>query len=188
MKCFANWFTNKLIQWGIIKTDEQELYAYGFWQGMFILLNLVTIVIIGLLARMLWQSMLFTITYVILRSMAGGYHARTQQGCYLFSVLLILAVLSMLKWFPWCTIWSVIISLTPTLAIFLLAPVEDENKPLDETEQIVYRKRSRYISLTLAIATLILLAVGLATIAHCIVASLLASAFMLVLGKLKKMR
>lgn len=188
MKYFANWFTDKLMQWNIVKIEDRELYAYGFWQGVFFLLNLATVVVIGLLSDMLWQSLFFTAVYGALRSMAGGYHARTQRSCYIFSILLLLAVLGMLTWFPWSTLWSITMTVASTLIVFLLAPVEDENKPLDEAEQVVYRNRSRWISVILAAVAAILLAAGQPPIAHCIVISVLASAFMLVLGKLKNNR
>ena len=33
MEYLANIFTNKLVKMHIIKDEDKELYAYGFWQG-----------------------------------------------------------------------------------------------------------------------------------------------------------
>ncbi len=84
MKHFANLLTNKLVVWNIIKSEDRELYAYGFWQGTILIINFITVVIIGLLCHMLWQSLIFMLAYGVLRPVAGGYHARTQRNCYIF--------------------------------------------------------------------------------------------------------
>lgn len=89
MQHLANIFTNKLIKYQIIKVEDKELYVYGFWQGGIFIVNLVTVIIIGLLFNMLWQSLVFMVAYGLLRPMAGGYHARTQYNCYILSIILI---------------------------------------------------------------------------------------------------
>lgn len=185
MKYFANRFTDKLVQWNIVKSEDRELYVYGFWQGVILVFNFATVVIIGALLQMLWQSFTFMLTYGILRPTAGGYHARTQRNCYFFSILLLLAVLGLLRWFPWSPLWKATLLGIFAIIIFLLAPVEDENKPLDETEQQVYKKRSRWITAVLSAAAIILLVLKLSPLTYCITVAVMASAIMLVLGKLK---
>lgn len=188
MKNFANLLTNKLVVWNIIKSEDQELYVYGFWQGAILIFNFITVVIIGLLCNMLWQSLIFMIAYGALRPVAGGYHARTQRNCYIFSILLLLTILTLLHWFPWNAVSGISIAAAATCVVFLLAPVEDENKPLDKTEQVVYKKRSRWISFALLGSIVILMMIEKFETAYCIAAAIMASATMLVLGKLKNIR
>ncbi len=185
MKNFANLLTNKLIVWNIIKSEDQELYAYGFWQGAILIFNFITVITIGLLCNMLRQSLIFMLAYGALRPVAGGYHARTQRNCYIFSILLLLSVLALLHRFPWNAVSGISIAVAATCIVFLLAPVEDENKPLDKIEQVVYKKRSRWISLALLGSIVILIMVEKFETAYCIAAAIMASATMLVLGKLK---
>ncbi|NMA66182.1 MAG: accessory gene regulator B family protein [Clostridiaceae bacterium] len=187
MKYFANLFTNKLVVWNIIKSDDRELYAYGFWQGTILIVNFITVVIIGLLCHMLWQSLIFMLAYGVLRPVAGGYHARTQRNCYIFSILLLLAVLALLHQFPWNAVRGIFAAVVATCIVFLLAPVEDENKPLDKIEQLVYKRRSRWTSLLLLCITIILMMIGKSETAYCIAVAIMALAVMLVLGKLKNM-
>lgn len=35
MEHLASRFTDKLVQWNIVKSEDRELYVYGFWQGKF---------------------------------------------------------------------------------------------------------------------------------------------------------
>ncbi len=94
MHQLAERFTNKLIEWEIIKSEDKDLYTYGFWQGTIFIGNLLSVVVVGLLFGMLWQALVFTAAYGLLRIVAGGYHARTQRNCYIFSIAMIIVVLS----------------------------------------------------------------------------------------------
>lgn len=188
MEHLAGRFTDQLVQWNIVKSEDRELYVYGFWQGAILVFNFATVVVIGAIFQMLWQSLVFMLAYGVLRPVAGGYHARTQRNCYIFSILLLLAVLGVLHWFPWNPIGCIVFMLAAITVVFVLAPVEDENKPLDETEQKVYKKRSRWIALMLSATAFILLVLKLYPIAYCVTVAVMVSAIMLVLGKIKNMK
>lgn len=187
MEYLANMLTNKLVKMQIVKDEDKELYAYGFWQGAIFLFNLATVVIVGLLFHMLWQSLVFMVAYGLLRPVAGGYHAKTQRNCYILSIVLIITVLCAIKWLPWNTWASLIILLISTSFVFLLAPVEDQNKPLDELEQLVYKKRSRIITILLLFLAVLFIGAGQSQITNCITISIFASAIMLILGKIKNL-
>lgn len=185
MEHLANVLTDKLIELQIIKSEDRELYAYGFWQGSIYILNLASVAVVGLLFGMLWQSFIFTVSYGLLRPVAGGYHARLQRNCYIFSLILIIAVLCALQWLPWNSIICLVMLLLSDMVIFILAPVEDENKPLDEKEQMVYKQRTHIILLFLSAMILFFLLIGRIQLASNITISVLASAIMLILGKIK---
>lgn len=53
---FSECITQSLIDNQIIESEERELYRYGIQQGLTIVLNLVTTLLIGLLCDMIWQS------------------------------------------------------------------------------------------------------------------------------------
>jgi len=74
------------------------------------------------------------------------------------------------------------------IIIFVLAPVEDENKPFDATEIIVYRKRSRISLCILTAMSVIFLLADNTPIASCIIVSVMVVSVMLVLGKIKNLR
>jgi accessory gene regulator B len=147
MRSIPETLTERLMEWQIVKDEDRELYTYGFRQGAVLIFNLIIIIAAGLLFNMLWQSLVFTAAYAGLRTSAGGYHARTQRDCNILSVFLIIAVLCALKWIPWSGAACLIAVAVARITVLVLAPVEDENKPLDETETVVYRKRSRSLFL-----------------------------------------
>lgn len=183
MKKLANKLTDKLVLYQIIEDEDKDLYSYGIWQGIVLFFNFATALAISCSFQMLWQGIVFTIAYGFLRSYAGGYHSRTQTGCYLFSVVLITAVLSLIKFAPWNNVGTAVILILSATIILALSPQEDENKKLDEKEQIIFKKRTHIVLFVLIGLTLLSNYIGKLSFSICIVMSIATSAFMLVLGK-----
>lgn len=182
---FSECITQSLIDNQIIESEERELYRYGIQQGLTIVLNLVTTLLIGLLCDMIWQSIVFTVAYIPLRSFAGGYHAKTPTRCYIFSIALMFAVLLAMKLVPFTVFICGIMLSVSGVIILWLSPVEDRNKPLDAVERRVYRQRALLIwTFELAI-TVICLWLQIMPLAICLTATLTVMAVMLLLGQLK---
>ena len=127
-------------------SDENELYIFGINQCLNMLLNILTALFIGILFGEVLQILLFMLAYVPLRSYAGGWHSRTPFRCYIFSVIMLIVVsigmkyLYMVEW-----VYYVVLA-AAALVVLWLSPVEDQNKPLDETENKVYKKRTVLIA------------------------------------------
>ncbi len=135
----------KLVEKNTISSENKPIYQYGIQQGFTIGLNILTTLIIGLIFQMVIESFLFLAVYIPLRSFAGGVHAKTANRCYVYSTLMIIAALLVIKFFPFGIFIGSCLSLISGAIIFLLAPVETANKKLDELEKQVYKKRARII-------------------------------------------
>lgn len=177
--------TNAIAQNGTIKAEDKELYKYGIQQGMMILLNLCTTLIIGAVFKMVWQSILFTAAYIPIRSYAGGYHSKTPQRCYIFSMLMIIAVLWGMKYFNNTYFICIALLVFASIIILLLSPVEDKNKPLDKLEKHVYKKRTLIILGIEILIILLFLVIDILSISFCMVIALFSLSIMLVLGRIK---
>lgn len=177
--------TNAIAQNGTIKAEDKELYKYGIQQGMMILLNLCTTLIIGAVFKMVWQSILFTAAYIPIRSYAGGYHSKTPQRCYIFSILMIIAVLWGMKYFNNTYFICIALLVFASIIILLLSPVEDKNKPLDKLEKHVYKKRTLIILGIEILIILLFLVIDILSISFCMVIALFSLSIMLVLGRIK---
>ena len=185
LKELSNKITKKLVDINIIEEADSELYEYGFWQGGVLIFNFLTVVLLGILFNMLLESIIFLIFYGVLRTIAGGYHARTQNTCYILSIMLMIVVLIMLKTFPWNIILCCILTVLSISVIFILAPVQDENKLLDEIEKKFFKKLSRIISLLYGFIIFLLFLFNKNELAYCVVISLFKLTIMLVLGKIR---
>ena len=93
-----------------------------------------------------------------LRIYTGGYHSSTHSGCYILSVVLTVSVLTAGKYIiaVGLNYLCVALGIIGIILIIWLAPVEDCNKPLDQIEKKVFRKRSM-ISLVIWFVVMIVL-------------------------------
>ncbi|MCQ4638514.1 accessory gene regulator B family protein [Anaerovorax odorimutans] len=176
----VNFLVNSLIESGSIEKEEKELYVFGVNQALLFLVNIVTTLGIGILFDMLWQSLLFTVAYIPLRRYAGGYHAKTPQICYCFSILLTICVLLSIKYILWENIQIAVVLFISFMVIMKKAPVASENKPLELYEKKLYKIRARLI-LLVEIVVALLAKLFLAEVTICIVVAISCAAIMLLL-------
>lgn len=166
-------------------SDENELYIFGVNQFLNMLLNILTALFIGILFGETLRIILFMLAYVPLRSYAGGWHSRTPLRCYIFSVIMLIVVsigmkyLSVAEW-----IYYVILAVA-TLIVFVLSPVEDRNKPLDEIEYKVFKKRTMLITAAELTVALLLKLLTLDNLFVAVIYSFFVLSLMLVSGKVK---
>lgn len=166
-------------------SDENELYIFGVNQFLNMLLNILTALFIGILFGETLQIILFMLAYIPLRSYAGGWHSRTPLRCYIFSVIMLITVsigMNYLYMEDW--VYYVVL-VASVLVMLILAPVEDRNKPLDETEHKVYKRRTTLIAVIELIIALILKLLISDSLFIAIVYSFVVLSLMLIAGKVK---
>ena len=84
----------------LCKEDDKEtleLYEYAIYIVLSAILHIVTIIILGVCFDMLFESIVFYGSFILIRKFAGGYHAKTPIRCYLFSAMSNIIVLSAIK-------------------------------------------------------------------------------------------
>jgi len=136
-------YADRLVLDEIVFEEDKVLYVYGLKQGLLIVANMLTIVSIGYLFGLVWQSIVFMAAYFPLRSFAGGYHVRTPLRCYWLSILLVVVEFGAIRYFYWTETLMFMMLLLSGSIIFFYSPTEDSNKPLDTVEVVVYKKRAR---------------------------------------------
>lgn len=101
MKRLVSIILNFMIKNNVISkdTEEIEFYRYGIEITLSSLINITLISIIGIVTDYTFESMMFLVVFIIMRSFTGGYHANTyinsdmeehQKNC---EVLLIFTIL-----------------------------------------------------------------------------------------------
>lgn len=178
-------FTQKMIHAGTIEKEDEAIYIFGLHQGIMLLLNLLTTLMIGLIFGMVWESLFLLLVYIPIRSYAGGYHARTELQCYILSVVMIVSMLWIVKSFSGEILLNFIMFVIGVVSILFLAPLGDKNKPLDDMEQIVYRKRARILLSIESLFFGIFLFFSWNIVAMCISVSLFGLACLLFIAALK---
>lgn len=135
----------KLIADGAIEEEDKEIYEYGFTQGITMIVNILCTILIGICMNMLAEDIIFMVTYIPLRIYSGGFHAKTKLRCFIYSNLLVVLVLGLTRFLADYTYFMLVAGIIGAGCVIFLAPVEDQNKPLDEKEVEVYGKKARRI-------------------------------------------
>ncbi len=174
-----------LVRSSVIEAEDAEIYIYGINQILVSVLNVSSALIIGLIFGTLLEIAVFLTAYIPLRSFAGGYHARTPLRCYIYSLIMLIIVSIGLKYLH-IEMWGYYaVLLAAVLIVLVLSPVEDNNKPLDDVEYKVYKRRAMLIAaIELAISILLKL-IGLDNLFIAVVYSFAVLGFMLIIGALK---
>jgi accessory gene regulator B len=142
----------------IISSDDKAMYIYAY-EAMFArILGWGTLLLLGIIFQCISGTIAFFIVFFPLRIFAGGYHARNYEKCYMTSTVTF-AFLTFGSRFivsdinPLILIIIVVACLT---TILVLAPVGDENKPLDQFEQIKYGIIAKVIATVEAIVIILM--------------------------------
>jgi len=126
----------------VIDQDKTSIYRYGLNQLAFLALHLLTYGLLAYFFGEMKQLLVFLVLFIPLRIFAGGYHAETRTACYVISVMIVFAALSVLRHATSnLPIWMILI-LSSYSVIFFLSPRESINKPLCEIEKKTYRRSS----------------------------------------------
>lgn len=179
--------TEALYKSQVIAEEDKELYTYGFFvllsKGLFFLVS----ALFGWMLGVLWESIVFYIMFSMLRSYAGGFHASKESVCTCCTTAsLFLSSLSILYMqrignsiIPFC------ILAVCGAVIYLLAPLDSEDKPLTRAELVLYRQKTRAIDITIVIISIVGLCLHLPAILHAASISMALECVLLVLGKVK---
>ncbi|MGN9165753.1 accessory gene regulator ArgB-like protein [Tissierellaceae bacterium HCP3S3_D8] len=171
---------------GIIEDEERDIYSYGLHQGLLIIINIMTAMLIGFIFKGLWEVIIFMMAYIPLRIYGGGYHAKTELRCYFFSVALIVISLLLIRSIPIVKFTVLAIASISGVIVYVLAPVEDKNKPLDDIENKVYKRRTRIILAIEILAVLVLYILGFKEASLVISVAILMLSLMMIGGRLKR--
>ena len=174
-----------LVRSGVVKEEDAEVYIYGINQILAYVLNASSSLIIGLIFGVTFEIIIFMAAYIPLRSFAGGYHAKTPLRCYIFSVIMLIVVSIGLKYLSVSEWVYYAVLLASVLGVLVLSPVEDRNKPLDEMEHKVYKKRTVFIAAAEFAVCLVFKLVRLDNLFLAMVYSFAVLSFMLIVGKVK---
>lgn len=130
---------------GLISSDEVEIVEYGLENLGSSLLGMFITLIIGFCFDFFWGSIWLWLLVFPLRKNAGGYHAETKGKCMLFSTaILFISIISFVQ-FKWSMKGYIMIATFFFFIIFIMVPVENCNKLLEQDELGIFKKRSRIV-------------------------------------------
>lgn len=150
----ADFFVNN----NIISSKEREIYVYGSEAIFSALVNMIIVILSGLIMHEMLNAFIFYAVFLVMRKYCGGYHAKTHLRCNLIFALNILIVLLLIKNTSVINVsFYVTAIIISNILIFWLAPIVNENKPLESPEIEKYRKIAKIFCLVFTVITVLLI-------------------------------
>lgn len=146
-----------LEKYKVIPIEHREVYLYGLELYLEKILHLVMIIVISAIYARLLEGMIFVFLYSGLRKSAGGYHAKTSEGCILFTVLIVNLVMFLVCSNKLMFKNGLDLSILGGILIYFLAPMDCENKPIDQHS---IRKIRKKVLITLSIFIIVFTIIG----------------------------
>lgn len=167
-----------------LSEEEREIAEYGLYQGGVLLGGVLVALALGFLMGILGETVLFLIVTYFLRIYAGGYHAKTQLRCGIFSFICTLIFFLMIKYHIFSGVILHAVSAVSAALIVAFSPVGCPNKRLDDAEKRHYGRKAKIIVLAECVVYLVLSIFSLQTCCRIIGLSWLFVALFVMLGKI----
>lgn len=180
----AGWLSQRMLERGIIREEERELYEFGIRNGMILFLDIATAFLIGLLTTKLAVVAIFTVSFMVLRSYTGGYHSDSRIFCYIGSNMVLFIPVYTENIFLMASDMQVYILLSLTMVIILwLSPMHSKNRKLDQKEQKHFGRKARLVAVMELIIFLALWYLGQTAYAYAVYTSICITAVFMLAGK-----
>lgn len=182
----ANVVADFFVEKSIINIKDREIYVYGCEAIFSAASNIAIVILSGLITNELVNMLIFYLVFLLMRKYCGGYHAKTHLRCNIIFALNVWTVLLLIKNVSVINmtfrITAIIIS---NIIVFWLAPIENKNKPLNNSEINKYKKIAITFSLIFTIIAVLLLAFN-KTVSIIITLALLSTSLAMFVTRIKK--
>lgn len=181
----------QMVKWNVICREDEEIYRFGLEGVLLKSLHYMSYLLLALLFRQAAPFLLFFAAFLLLRKNAGGYHAKTRGCCYLISCATVICVLTAMQMVSkWEDAGSIMggLTLAADMVVCMAAPVENENRLLDEEEKKYFRKRSLGLLAAVNVFFWPLNILEEKTWASALMLAVVCEAMLLILGKLQNGR
>lgn len=143
----------------IVKSEYEEIYAYGMEIILSTVFNGLIVLIIAILSDTVLLSLLFFTAFILMRRSAGGYHAKTHIGCTMILIAVHLMFIVLIHVIPDSVIpilsyFSIAYS---CISVYLFAPAEHPNKPLSSGDRRKLRLKSLIYILSISVVDLFMI-------------------------------
>ena len=120
------------------ESDVQDFYRYGIEISISSLLNIVLVVIAGILIHHIIESIVFLTLFILIRSFTGGYHADTYFRCNLlmWTTFILTALANSIFSNKFSLLIIIVLICVTELIVSILGPIENKNKPIDDSKRI----------------------------------------------------
>ena len=181
--------TNKAIKSSICSVDEFDNYVYGFQIFFGKLLTYSLLLIVGIISKKTISLAAYIVPLVILRGYSGGYHAKTQIGCTVFTCFIAALSILIVNIYPdsvyshWGLGVSTILS---SIYILIYTPINHVNLNFSGSEIKQQRKLIKIYLLMTIVVIIIFICIKQRELLLSVCFAVITVAFLMFLAKMLK--
>ncbi len=154
----ASHIVELLVKNQIIEFDQIDTYQYGFEIFFSSLITCLITLLCGIVFQCFIASIIYFVLFALLRTICGGYHAKTYLHCNLIFTFVTIFVILLYKYvsleqFAEMHYCSIFLSVIMTL---YYAPIENKNKPLTICQKKFFRILGTALVVLLALISCLL--------------------------------
>ena len=146
-----------------IDIQDTEIFEYGLSLLVNYTVTALAILTVSIYFKITLDILVFCTSFLILRSSTGGYHAESRFLCFLFSLAVTVLIPLALNRVPTSLNLLILVNVVMFCLLMENLPVENEDRPLSESEKTYHKKRSIVLYL---VGFLVLFVLSLFDITH----------------------
>lgn len=178
--------TKNWMEKDVIESEDYELYHYGLFIVLSEVLFLLFTLLVGAIFNITLPSIVFFVTFSIIRRFAGGFHAKTELHCQIISLSFLFFSVVTIKYSSkhindFNVICGVLICM---ILLILFSPSDTPQKPLSISERKMFKKITFFVSIIFFVIIFALLKYNIKEYAIAIVCAFLLETVLVILGRM----
>lgn len=184
----SNIITRNLLNKNIISDEEKELYEYGLFMIISHLIFFLISILFGIALNIPFSSMLFFISFCLVRNFSGGIHANSEIKCDIITTISILISEITIKIFIDYSLVSIafVMLIISSFCLSVIKPVSTSQKEINEQEKKHFHKKVIILTVSFLMISIIAIVLKFYSITISFSIGLSLANILLVLGKLQQ--
>ena len=180
----AERIVRKLIAVSVVEEGDRELYIYGFFLLITRFYFFLATIAFGCFLKIPCESVIFYIVFILLRSYAGGIHAKTETACTIWTTLAMATATAFIKILECTSAKIPVCFLLCNICILTFSPLDSGEKPLDIEDRRRYQKICVLLLLIFDVVALVANYLAFPVLYYPVICGICLEAVLLSIGKL----
>lgn len=151
----ATSLTRRLQRKGVVSNEAEDIYVYGFELLVSFVFSTTLILTLGWILDAVLETFCFLGVFILLRSFTGGYHANKYWQCTAITLSVYTLVMMLSKNFQLNIMFYELLFVVGLIVIIIMAPIENCNKPLSNTEKEKHKRVSAILFVVFCLLSLL---------------------------------
>ena len=141
----AECLTHTLYRHCPLSEEKRPVFVYGFELSLSTLSSVFSIILLSIIFKNVYSSLLFLYIFFFLRLFSGGYHAPTYSRCFILTNAIFVFVYLLSEAILWYKPLLIPFAILSCISVFLLSPIRSTKHPLSERLYAQNKKIARII-------------------------------------------